>query len=75
MSDRAAAHFHADQRGGQLLRLHFAARVSMKVRGEQPQEIAGAATALLENAAPFPRVLLYTSLSPLHRRCVPLGGS
>ncbi len=32
-----------------------AALVSMKVRGEQPQEIAGAATALLENAAPFPR--------------------
>lgn len=29
--------------------------ISMKVRGEQPQEIAGAATALLENAAPFPR--------------------
>jgi anthranilate synthase/phosphoribosyltransferase len=27
----------------------------MKVRGESPQEIAGAATALLENAAPFPR--------------------
>ena len=32
-----------------------AALVSMKVRGEHPQEIAGAATALLENAAPFPR--------------------
>ena len=32
-----------------------AALVSMKVRGESPQEIAGAATALLENAAPFPR--------------------
>ncbi|MDF7681027.1 bifunctional anthranilate synthase glutamate amidotransferase component TrpG/anthranilate phosphoribosyltransferase TrpD [Enterobacteriaceae bacterium ESL0689] len=32
-----------------------AALISMKVRGEQPQEIAGAATALLENAAPFPR--------------------
>ena len=32
-----------------------AALVSMKVRGEHPQEIAGAATALLENAAPSPR--------------------
>lgn len=32
-----------------------AALVSMKVRGEHPQEIAGAASALLENAAPFPR--------------------
>jgi anthranilate synthase/phosphoribosyltransferase len=32
-----------------------AALVSMKVRGEHPNEIAGAATALLENAAPFPR--------------------
>ncbi|VDZ67312.1 bifunctional glutamine amidotransferase/anthranilate phosphoribosyltransferase [Klebsiella aerogenes] len=32
-----------------------AALVSMKVRGEQPQEIAGAATALLENARRFPR--------------------
>lgn len=29
--------------------------ISMKVRGEQPVEIAGAASALLENAAPFPR--------------------
>lgn len=32
-----------------------AALVSMKIRGEQPHEIAGAASALLENAAPFPR--------------------
>ena len=32
-----------------------AALVSMKVRGEQPVEIAGAASALLEDAAPFPR--------------------
>ncbi len=32
-----------------------AALVSMKIRGEHPNEIAGAATALLENAAPFPR--------------------
>ena len=32
-----------------------AALVSMKIRGESPNEIAGAATALLENAAPFPR--------------------
>lgn len=30
-----------------------AALVSMKIRGEHPNEIAGAATALLENAAPF----------------------
>ncbi|MDG2887603.1 anthranilate phosphoribosyltransferase, partial [Vibrio parahaemolyticus] len=29
-----------------------AALVSMKIRGEHPNEIAGAATALLENAAP-----------------------
>lgn len=29
--------------------------VSMKMRGEQPEEIAGAALACLENAAPFPR--------------------
>lgn len=32
-----------------------AALASMKVRGEQPQEIAGAASSLLENASPFPR--------------------
>ncbi len=32
-----------------------AALVAMKVRGEHPQEIAGAATALLEDAKPFPR--------------------
>jgi len=31
------------------------ALIAMKVRGEQPQEIAGAATALLEDAKPFPR--------------------
>ncbi|SQC43589.1 bifunctional glutamine amidotransferase/anthranilate phosphoribosyltransferase [Klebsiella pneumoniae] len=44
-----------------------AALVSMKVRGEQPQEIAGAATALLENAAPFPRrtTCLPTSSAPV----------
>ncbi|MEX9542495.1 anthranilate phosphoribosyltransferase, partial [Escherichia coli] len=29
--------------------------VSMKMRGEQPEEIAGAALACLENAQPFPR--------------------
>lgn len=29
--------------------------ISMKMRGEQPQEIAGAALACLENAQPFPR--------------------
>lgn len=29
--------------------------MSMKIRGEQPSEIAGAASALLEEAAPFPR--------------------
>ncbi|CDL80646.1 Anthranilate phosphoribosyltransferase [Xenorhabdus szentirmaii DSM 16338] len=29
--------------------------VSLKLRGEQPQEIAGAAQAFLANAAPFPR--------------------
>lgn len=32
-----------------------AALIAMKVRGERPQEIAGAATALLEDAKPFPR--------------------
>jgi anthranilate phosphoribosyltransferase len=32
-----------------------AALISMKLRGEQPQEIAGAANALLDNALPFPR--------------------
>ncbi|PKH26839.1 anthranilate phosphoribosyltransferase [Enterobacterales bacterium CwR94] len=32
-----------------------AALVAMKVRGEDPQEIAGAATALLRDAKPFPR--------------------
>ena len=32
-----------------------AALVAMKVRGETPEEIAGAATALLEDAKPFPR--------------------
>ncbi|CAK9885124.1 MAG: Bifunctional protein TrpGD [Candidatus Erwinia impunctatus] len=32
-----------------------AALMAMKVRGEQPAEIAGAATALLEDARPFPR--------------------
>lgn len=29
--------------------------ISMKMRGEHPQEIAGAVRALLENALPFPR--------------------
>ncbi|MCG8707718.1 anthranilate phosphoribosyltransferase [Brenneria sp. 4F2] len=32
-----------------------AALISMKIRGEQPEEIAGAATALLADAQPFPR--------------------
>ncbi|MBW9134148.1 hypothetical protein JNC05_34340, partial [Paraburkholderia ginsengiterrae] len=32
-----------------------AALVSMKIRGEHPNEIAGAATALLDNTTPFPR--------------------
>ncbi|KAA5999949.1 anthranilate phosphoribosyltransferase [Pantoea sp. M_5] len=32
-----------------------AALIAMKVRGETPEEIAGAATALLEDARPFPR--------------------
>ncbi|AFP85126.1 anthranilate phosphoribosyltransferase [secondary endosymbiont of Ctenarytaina eucalypti] len=32
-----------------------AALISMKVRGEHPEEIAGAASALLDNASPFPR--------------------
>lgn len=32
-----------------------AALIAMKVRGETPDEIAGAATALLDNARPFPR--------------------
>ncbi|NIF21932.1 anthranilate phosphoribosyltransferase [Pantoea sp. Acro-835] len=32
-----------------------AALIAMKVRGETPAEIAGAATALLEDARPFPR--------------------
>jgi len=32
-----------------------AALIAMKVRGERPEEIAGAAAALLEDAKPFPR--------------------
>lgn len=32
-----------------------AALISMKIRGEHPDEIAGAASALLEAAQPFPR--------------------
>lgn len=32
-----------------------AALIAMKVRGERPEEIAGAATALLDDAKPFPR--------------------
>ena len=32
-----------------------AALISMKVRGERPEEIAGAAKALLDDAQPFPR--------------------
>ena len=32
-----------------------AALVAMKVRGERPEEIAGAASALLADARPFPR--------------------
>ncbi|TCV99910.1 anthranilate phosphoribosyltransferase [Biostraticola tofi] len=41
---------------GQLEPVQLAAAlISMKVRGEQPQEIAGAASALLADAQPFPR--------------------
>lgn len=41
---------------GQLEATQLAAvLIAMKVRGETPQEIAGAASALLENAKPFPR--------------------
>ena len=32
-----------------------AALIAMKVRGERPEEIAGAASALLADARPFPR--------------------
>lgn len=32
-----------------------AALISMKIRGERPEEIAGAAKALLADALPFPR--------------------
>ncbi|XNM54320.1 hypothetical protein ACLK2I_06885 [Escherichia coli] len=47
--------FSAVVRGGAKPEQLAAALVSMKIRGEHPNEIAGAATALLENAAPFPR--------------------
>lgn len=41
---------------GQLAPVQLAAAlIAIKVRGETPQEIAGAATALLEDAKPFPR--------------------
>ena len=40
-----------------------AALVSMKIRGEHPNEIAGAATALLENAAPFPALIICSPIS------------
>lgn len=41
---------------GQLTESQLAAvLISMKIRGEQPNEIAGAARALLDNAMPFPR--------------------
>ncbi|OAT55012.1 Anthranilate synthase component II [Providencia heimbachae] len=41
---------------GELTESQLAAvLISMKMRGEQPQEIAGAALACLENAQPFPR--------------------
>ncbi|CCG87385.1 anthranilate phosphoribosyltransferase [Erwinia piriflorinigrans] len=41
---------------GQLAPTQLAAAlIAMKVRGETPQEIAGAATALLADAKPFPR--------------------
>lgn len=35
-----------------------AALIAMKVRGETPEEIAGAATALLEDAKPFPALIM-----------------
>lgn len=43
-----------------------AALISMKIRGEHPDEIAGAASALLEAAQPFParRMSLPTSSAP-----------
>gem|GEM_PF-6770901 len=43
-----------------------AALISMKVRGEQPAEIAGAAQALLADAQPFPALIIrsLTSLVP-----------
>ena len=41
---------------GELTESQLAAvLISMKMRGEHPQEIAGAARALLDNASPFPR--------------------
>lgn len=41
---------------GQLQPTQLAAvLIAMKVRGESPEEIAGAASALLQNAKPFPR--------------------
>lgn len=41
---------------GQLEPVQLAAAlIAMKVRGERPEEVAGAACALLENARPFPR--------------------
>lgn len=41
---------------GELTESQLAAvLISMKIRGEQPAEIAGAALACLENAQPFPR--------------------
>ncbi len=41
---------------GELTESQLAAvLISMKMRGEQPEEIAGAALACLENAQPFPR--------------------
>lgn len=40
-----------------------AALISMKVRGEHPDEIAGAATALLADAQPFLALTIYLPIS------------
>ncbi|MFC3395633.1 anthranilate phosphoribosyltransferase [Brenneria rubrifaciens] len=49
--DLFTAIIHGELEAGQLA----AALISMKVRGEHPDEIAGAAAALLADAQPFPR--------------------
>ncbi|KAA9001835.1 anthranilate phosphoribosyltransferase [Affinibrenneria salicis] len=46
-----SAIIHGELEASQLA----AALISMKIRGERPQEIAGAAVALLADARPFPR--------------------